>query len=336
MSDARQQPALPTRQLGRGGPDVSALGLGCMGMSHGYGARDDAESLATLHLALDLGVTFFDTADIYGHGRNETLVGGALAPRRRDVLIATKFGFVPDEGTPYGTISGRPDYVRRACDASLQRLCTDVIDLYYMHRRDPDVPVEETVGTMGRLVEDGKVRFLGLCEVSAETLYRAHAAHPIAALQSEYSLWTRDAEEEVLPACRELGIGFVPFSPLGRGFLTASLARQDFDTRDMRSRLPRFSAENRDRNEKLLDPLKALADDRGCTPAQIALAWVLSRGDDIVPIPGTKRRRYLEENVAAASIELSEEDVARLEEAFPPGIAAGPRYDEAGMASVGG
>jgi aryl-alcohol dehydrogenase-like predicted oxidoreductase len=336
MSDARQQPALPTRQLGRGGPDVSALGLGCMGMSHGYGARDDVESLATLHLALDLGVTFFDTADIYGHGRNETLVGGALAPRRRDVLIATKFGFVPDEGTPYGTISGRPDYVRRACDASLQRLGTDVIDLYYMHRRDPDVPVEETVGTMGRLVEDGKVRFLGLCEVSVETLQRAHAAHPIAALQSEYSLWTRDAEEEVLPACRELGIGFVPFSPLGRGFLTASLAGQDFDTRDMRSRLPRFSAENRDRNEKLLDPLKALADDRGCTPAQIALAWVLSRGDDIVPIPGTKRRRYLEENVAAASIELSEEDVARLEEAFPPGVAAGPRYDEAGMASVGG
>jgi aryl-alcohol dehydrogenase-like predicted oxidoreductase len=302
-----------------------------MGMSQSYGTRDDGESELTLLRALDIGVTFLDTADAYGsHGENEALVGRVIRPRRHEVVLATKFGILRDvNGTPRG-VDGRPEYARTACDASLQRLGTDEIDLYYLHRLDPNVPIEETVGAMAELVTAGKVRHLGLSEVSADTLRRACAVHPIAALQSEYSLWNREPELAVLQACRELGIGFVPFSPLGRGMLSGGVTTTaDLPGDDMRRSLPRFQGEHLTQNLELVGRLQAIAGRRGCTTSQLALAWVLAQGDDIVPIPGTKRRAYLESNAAAADIMLTTEDLAALEAAFPVGAAAGARYPEA-------
>lgn len=323
------------RTLGNQGLTVSALGLGCMGMSEFYGARDDAESIATVHRALDLGVNFLDTADMYGCGENERLVGRALKGHRHQVLLATKFGNVRDEQGTFLGVNGRPEYVRQCCDASLQRLQVDVIDLYYQHRVDPQVPIEETVGAMRELIGAGKVRYLGLSEAAPATLRRAVKIHPIAALQTEYSLWTRDVETEILPVCRELGIGFVPYSPLGRGFLTARIQKlEDLAADDWRRRGPRFQGENFLQNLTLLKRLEALAQRRGCRPAQLALAWVLAQGQDLVPIPGTKRRNYLEENVAALQIELSAQDLAELNQAAPLGITAGARYPAQSLAAV--
>jgi aryl-alcohol dehydrogenase-like predicted oxidoreductase len=301
-----------------------------MGMSEFYGQGDEAESIATIHLALDLGVTLLDTADMYGFGDNEQLVGRAIAGRREEVVLATKFGIVRDRERPtWRTHNGRPEYVHQACDASLRRLGVDHIDLYYQHRVDPDVPIEETVGAMAELVEQGKVRYLGLSEASAETIRRAHEVHPISALQSEYSLWTRDLESEILPVLRELGIGLVAYSPLGRGFLTGQITSpDDFAEDDFRRHNPRFQGENFQRNLDLVAKVKEIAAEKGGTPGQLALAWVMSRGDDIVPIPGTKRRRYLEENVEATEIALSAEELARIEEAAPVGVAAGDRYPD--------
>jgi aryl-alcohol dehydrogenase-like predicted oxidoreductase len=318
------------RRLGQQGLEVSALGLGCMGMSEFYGSGDDAESIATIRRALDLGVTLLDTADMYGRGANEELVGRAIADRRDEVVLATKFGIVRDPEDPAARgVNGRPEYVRRACDASLRRLRVEHIDLYYQHRVDPQVPIEETVGAMAELVEAGKVRFLGLSEASAETIRRAHAVHPISALQSEYSLWSRDIEEEVLGAIRELGIGLVAYSPLGRGFLTGAIrSPEDLAEDDFRRRNPRFQGENFKRNLELVEKVRELAAEHDCTPAQLALAWVLHQGEDIVPIPGTKRRRYLEENVAALEVRLSAEDLERIEEVAPRGVAAGERYPD--------
>jgi len=318
------------RKLGRQGLEVSALGLGCMGMSEFYGPGDDAESIATIHRALELGVTLLDTADMYGQGANEELVGRAIADRRDEVVLATKFGIVRNREDPAARgVNGRPDYVRRACDASLRRLRVEHIDLYYQHRVDPQVPIEETVGAMAELVEAGKVRFLGLSEASAETIRRAHAVHPISALQSEYSLWSREIEEEVLPTIRELGIGLVAYSPLGRGFLTGAIkSPEDLPEDDFRRHNPRFQGENFRRNLDLVEKVRELAAEHDCTPAQLALAWVLHRGEDVVPIPGTKRRRYLEENVAALELRLSAEDLERIEEVAPPGVAAGDRYSD--------
>ncbi len=323
---------METRKLGRQGLEVSELGLGCMGMSQFYGPRDDRESAATIDCAIELGVNFFDTADVYGAGHNEELVGKALAKHRGRVIIATKFGNqVLADGKR--AINGRPEYVRSACDASLKRLGVDHIDLYYQHRVDKQVPIEETVGAMADLVRQGKVRFIGLSEAGAKTIRRAHAAHPITALQSEYSLWTRDYEDEVIPTLRELGIGFVPFSPLGRGFLSGNL--RDLPDDDMRRRIsPRFDGENIEKNLKVVDRIKEIADQKKITPSQLALAWVLAQGKDMVPIPGTKRRTYLEENVASTRIQLSKSDLARIEEVAPKGFAAGGRYHDMSTVNV--
>jgi len=320
--------AIGTRTLGRNGLVVSTIGLGCMGMSQSYGDADREESLATIRRALDLGVTFLDTADVYGSGHNEELVGEAIAGRRDDVQLATKFSISRGEGGM--RIDGRPENVRACVDASLRRLKVDVIDLYYQHRVDPRVPIEDTVGAMAGLVQQGKVRHLGLSEASAASIRRAAAVHPIAALQSEWSLWTRDLEDDVLAVARAHGIGIVPFSPLGRGFLTGAITSpDDFDEGDFRRDHPRFTGEAFDVNLRLVDAVRSLAADKGVTPGQLALAWVLSRGEDVVPIPGTKRRSHLEDNAGAASVELGPDDLARLDELAPPGVAVGGRYPDA-------
>ena len=318
---------MKTRKLGKQGLVVSELGLGCMGMSEFYGPRDDTESLATLARALELGVTFFDTADMYGPFINEELVGKALKGKRDQVIIATKFANVRDEKGAFLGVSGKPEYVRQACDASLKRLGVDHIDLYYQHRVDKAVPIEDTVGAMAGLVKAGKVRFLGLSEASPKTIRRAHAVHPISALQTEYSLFERHVESEILPTLRELGIGFVPYSPLGRGLLTGAIAQGTLKSDDARTqRFPRFSGANLDANLKLVDEVKQLAAAKKATAGQVALAWLLAQGDDIAPIPGTKRRKYLEENIGAAAVKLSKNDLARIEEVAPKGFAAGARY----------
>jgi aryl-alcohol dehydrogenase-like predicted oxidoreductase len=326
---------MKTRKLGREGLEVSAMGLGCMGMSDFYAGRDEAESVATINLALDRGVTFLDTADMYGIGANEELVGRVVRERREWVVVATKFGIVRGANGDARGINGRPDYVREACDASLRRTGLDVIDLYYQHRVDPDVPIEETVGAMAELVAAGKVKYLGLSEAAPETIRRAHAVHPITALQTEYSLWSRDPEDAILPTVRELGIGFVPYSPLGRGFLTGQIRTpDDLAADDTRRNHPRFQGEAFQRNLDLVDEIGTMAADKGCTPAQLALAWVLAQGEDIVPIPGTKRRSYLEDNLVALDVELSDGDLARIDQVLPPGAASGTRYPAATMASV--
>lgn len=326
-------PALPTRHLGS--LAVAAQGLGCMGMSHGYGAADDTQSIATLHHALDLGVTLLDTSDFYGFGHNEELIGRAIAGRPRDeVVLATKFGFANRLGEPT-RIRGDAAYVRQACEASLRRLGVDHIDLYYQHRVDPAVPIEETVGAMAELVREGKVRHLGLSEAGAHTIRRAHAVHPIAALQSEWSLWTRDLEAEIAPVCRELGIGIVPFSPLGRGFLTGRFSSVDgLEASDVRRTQPRFADGNLERNLAIVAKLNELAGEKGITAGQLALAWVQHRGQDVVPIPGTRRRTYLEENLAALAVELSPQDLAAIEAAAPPEEVAGTRYDATSLTFV--
>jgi len=329
---------METRELGRSGLKVSAVGLGCMGMSEFYGPRDEAESIATIHRALDLGVTLLDTADIYGPFTNETLVGRAVRGRRESVVLATKFGIVRDPANPgLRGVSGRPEYVRACCEASLKRLGVEAIDLYYQHRVDPKTPIEETVGAMSTLVREGKVRFLGLSEAAPATLRRAAAIHPIAALQTEYSLWSRDPEDGILAACREAGTGFVAYSPLGRGFLTGQIARfEDLAADDWRRMSPRFQGENFQKNLDLVGRIREIAAEKGATPAQLALAWVLAQGGDIVPIPGTKRRVYLEENLLAAGLTLTAADRARIDQVAPKGAAHGQRYPEFAMGLVDG
>jgi aryl-alcohol dehydrogenase-like predicted oxidoreductase len=328
---------MDTRTLGPKGPTVSALGLGCMGMSEFYGPADEAESIATIHHALDLGITFLDTADMYGPYRNEELVAKAIKGRRETVFLATKFGVVRDPNDPsVRGVSGRPEYVRRSIEGSLRRLATDHVDLYYQHRVDPDTPIEDTVGAMADLVREGKVRFLGLSEAGAQTIRRAHAVHPITALQSEYSLWSRDPEGDMLRTVRELGIGFVAYSPLGRGFLTGRIRRaEDLASDDFRRNSPRFMAENLPRNLELVAKVEALAKARGVSAGQLALAWVLAQGSDIVPIPGTTRRSHLDENVAALGVALSPHDLAELDAAMPPGAASGLRYLQPAMRLLG-
>ena len=326
---------MQTRELGRSGLFVSALGLGCMGMSDFYGDTDEAESIATIHRAIELGVTFLDTADVYGTGRNEELVGKAVKDRRADVVLATKFGNVRAADGTFVGINGKPDYVHSACEASLLRLKVDVIDLYYQHRVDPDTPIEDTVGAMAELVHAGKVRYLGLSEAAPDTIRRARKVHPITALQTEYSLWSREPEGELLDTVRELGIGFVAYSPLGRGFLTGKImSLDDLAEDDWRRSMPRFEQENFHQNMELVERIGTLAAAKEYTPAQLALAWLLAQGEDIVPIPGTKRRRYLEENVGALEVHLTPDELAEIDAILPPGAAAGSRYPERGMRAI--
>jgi aryl-alcohol dehydrogenase-like predicted oxidoreductase len=324
---------MKTRKLGSQGLTVSELGLGCMGMSEFYGTGDEAESIATIHRALELGVTLLDTADMYGPFTNEQLVGKAIASHRNQVVLATKFGIQRSEDSGFRGINGSPDYVHQACDASLQRLGIDYIDLYYLHRVDPKVPIEETVGAMAELVQQGKVRYIGISEAAPTTIRRAHTVHPITALQTEYSLWSRDPEDEILPTVRELGIGFVAYSPLGRGFLSGSItSADDLAADDFRRNSPRFQGENFNKNLQLVERVKEIAGEKGVTPGQLAIAWLLAQGDDIVPIPGTKRRAYLEENVAAVDITLNQAELERINEVAPKNVAAGDRYPD--MSSV--
>lgn len=314
------------RRLGKSSLVVSALGLGCMGMSQSYGTPDDAESVATIHHAIDRGITMLDTADMYGGGKNEELVGAAIAKRRNEIILATKFGNMRMPDGRFLGVNGKPEYVQEACEACLKRLKISTIDLFYLHRVDTNVPIEETIGAMARLIEQGKVRYIGLSEAGAKTIRRAHATYPITALQSEFSLWTRDLEAEILGVCRELGIGIVPYSPLGRGFLTGTVKKNDFGDRDFRRMSPRFQGENFQKNLEIVRRVEEMAAEKKCTPAQLALAWVLANGKDVVPIPGTKRRKYLDENLAALEVSLTAADFARLDGIAPPGVAAGARY----------
>ena len=323
------------RRLGKSSLVVSAMGLGCMGMSQSYGTPDDAESVATIHHAIDRGITMLDTADMYGGGKNEELVGAAIAKRRNEIILATKFGNMRMPDGRFLGVNGKPEYVQSACEESLKRLKISTIDLFYLHRVDTNVPIEETIGAMARLIEQGKVRYIGLSEAGAKTIRRAHATYPITALQSEFSLWTRDIEAEILGVCRELGIGIVPYSPLGRGFLTGKVKKNDFGDRDFRRMSPRFQGENFQKNLEIVQRVEEMAAEKKCTPAQLALAWVLAKGKDVVPIPGTKRRKYLDENLAALEISLTAADFARLDGIAPPGVAAGARYPDEYMNRLG-
>lgn len=329
MKSLKREVVLKKKELGQSGLAVSAMGLGCMSISHGYGLRDDAESSRTLTRALELGINFLDTADMYGAGHNEEIVGRAIAGRRKEITVATKCGFVWDENGKAFGLDGRPQHIYEACENSLRRLKIETIDLYYLHRVDPRVPVEESVGAMSNLVKQGKARFLGLSETTADELRRAHKTHPITALQSEYSLWARDVETNILPVCRELGIGFVPYSPLGSGFLTGQLeSADDFPENDLRRRIPRFQGENFVKNLKLVEIIRRIAAEKNCTPAQMALAWVLAQGKDVIPIPGTKRRKYLEENVGALDVTLDADELNEINKVFPPDAATGSLRSE--------